>query len=619
MKRIFLLVLVTIFLLSSCGKPADYPEPEAPDQTPTETSRETASPSPTDKPPVVLTVCTSELPDSLFLYADLHSPAHKRILNLLYPTVVTDETDPFTSSILTKLPDQADGTVRFEPVEVRRGQTVVDARGELVTATEGASLRPSGCYATDCAITWNGLDPLEMDQMVIEYTLREELTWLDGTPVKAEDSIFSFNLANDPDSPFFGWAEDHTRTYIAIDEQTVSWNGYLGFTSTDITKFFWLPLPSTKYESSAGWADIVVDEAWISSPPAYGAFKFAERTVDELSLVRNPSFPYADEVLSGVDQVTFRTIEGGSSAAWSAMQAGSCDVLDSSFQLARDPKIKHELDALTGYDMRVREGKSWTQLVFGIAPAEYDALANALFAQRPNYLGDERTRQGIAQCLNRDVIAEITQKGFDNPWPSFLPPGLSQLGIDKMIMYDPQGGSDLLETAGWRDHDNDPDTPRMAQSVENVFDGTLLNLNLLVSNSAFHQDLAVMIEENLAECGIGLNVDVLSSEELYAPGPEGPLFGRSFDLALIAWQSLPVLDCGLYTSWNIPNAKNGWIGTNIAGLDSERYNSACANASLSNRDDYNIALMTAEEAFIDLLPAVPLVSIPEIEIWRLVK
>jgi hypothetical protein len=47
--------------------------------------------------------------------------------------------------VLEKTPSQSDGDLRLDPVPIRRGQTVVDARGELVTATEGVWVRPSGC------------------------------------------------------------------------------------------------------------------------------------------------------------------------------------------------------------------------------------------------------------------------------------------------------------------------------------------------------------------------------------------------------------------------------------------------------------------------------------------
>ena len=42
--------------------------------------------------------------------------------------------------------------------------------------------------------------------------------------------------------------------------------------------------------------------------------------------------------------------------------------------------------------------------------------------------------------------------------------------------FDPQAGSALLEEIGWVDDDGDPFTPRIAQGVNNVMDGTRLEV-----------------------------------------------------------------------------------------------------------------------------------------------
>jgi len=162
------------------------------------------------------------------------------------------------------------------------------------------------------------------------------------------------------------------------------------------------------------------------------------------------------------------------------------------------------------------------------------------------------------------------------------------------------------------DHDGDPATPRQAQGVLNVPFGTSLSVELFSSTSAFHQDLASAIRDDLALCGVEVIHQALPNETLYAPGPEGPLFGRQFDLALISWLPLPQEDCTLYDSGQIPSAANYWIGTNIAGLSDQLYDDACRTATLALPVDRDEAIHQAERAFLDALPAVPLFSIPRV-------
>jgi hypothetical protein len=43
------------------------------------------------------------------------------------------------------------------------------------------------------------------------------------------------------------------------------------------------------------------------------------------------------------------------------------------------------------------------------------------------------------------------------------------------------------------------------------------------------------VQADLADCGIGTNILTQESQEYLAPGPEGPVFGRRFQMAQFAW------------------------------------------------------------------------------------
>ena len=628
MRKATIVILFLLLALAACSTSTEEPVEVIPE--PTETPVIVPSPTPTERPPVVKTVCTTSLPtrfqpsDSLFPYSNTASESISRIVSLLYgyphPPAFLPDQDTLTPSqsalrvILEKVPNQTDGDLRLEPVPVRRGQTLVDENGQLVIATEGVRVRPSGCRESDCVITWDGIAPLEMDQMVVDFALRGGLTWSDGTPLTAADSVFAYRLNAAPNAPGYGWAEEHTQGYSALDDRTLTWVGYPGFASADLARFFWVPLPAHQFSPDAGFEEVAGAELWTDAPPSFGQFMLAEWHAEEILLVRNP---HHDGVLPGfadVDQVRLRLIDEGAQAGWEALQGGTCDVLDASFNWLGEPALLEEIKAAGDYEVRKHPGESWTQLVFGIQPAEYDALNNPIFAARPNFFGDVRTRQGIAACLDRQAMQDLLVEGMVAPWPSFLPNESSRLDPGMGIEQNPERGMSLLEEAGWLDHDGDPATPRLSQGVESVFNETRLSLDLLVGPSAFHQDLAVMIQESLGSCGIGVDVQTMSNAELYAPGPDGPLFGRNFDLALIAWQPLPVPDCGLYVDWVIPASGNDWIGTNIAGLSDVGYDRACAAAGLATPNEYGALLAQAEAAFVEQLPAVPLFAPPRIEV-----
>jgi ABC-type oligopeptide transport system substrate-binding subunit len=66
-------------------------------------------------------------------------------------------------------------------------------------------------------------------------------------------------------------------------------------------------------------------------------------------------------------------------------------------------------------------------------------------------------------------------------------------------------------------------------------------------------------------------------------------------------------------SWSThPTDENYWIGTNIAGLSDRGYDDACRTANLALPEDFDEAIHQAEKKFLDVLPAVPLFSMPRV-------
>jgi peptide/nickel transport system substrate-binding protein len=174
--------------------------------------------------------------------------------------------------------------------------------------------------------------------------------------------------------------------------------------------------------------------------------------------------------------------------------------------------------------------------------------------------------------------------------------------------FDPEAGSRILDQIGWLDQDKNPTTPRQAANVTNVVAGTPLVLNYFTSSATQRHQVADIFTESLAQCGIGLNVIYDTAAAFYGQGPDGPLFGRKFDLAeyAIGVNSLEP-QCDWFTTSQIPNAANQWVGTNVSGYKNPQFDTACADASRSLPGDaeYNLH-QEAQAIFATDLPALPL-------------
>jgi peptide/nickel transport system substrate-binding protein len=117
------------------------------------------------------------------------------------------------------------------------------------------------------------------------------------------------------------------------------------------------------------------------------------------------------------------------------------------------------------------------------------------------------------------------------------------------------------------------------------------------------------VAESLAQCGVRVNIKYLDQTALYAAGPEGPLFGRAFDLAEFAVGSAGIEPpCDWFSSSEIPNAANYWVGTNVSGYSNPSFDVACLAAQQTMYDEaaHADAYHQTQTIFTQDLPVLPL-------------
>jgi peptide/nickel transport system substrate-binding protein len=250
-------------------------------------------------------------------------------------------------------------------------------------------------------------------------------------------------------------------------------------------------------------------------------------------------------------------------------------------------------------------------LGLGIAPASYDNGYNSTGTNpdRPDIFGDERTRQAVAVCLDRQKVVDTVLFGLSQVPDSYLPSSHPlHNGNIQNYEFNPASGNQILEQVGWVDHDNNPSTPRQSLGVTNVPNGTPLVLDYYTTSATQRRQVAEIFTNSLAECGIGLNLEYYNASDFYAQGPVGPLFGRQFDLAeyAIGVNSLEP-QCGWFTTSQIPAETNNWVGTNISGYKNPAFDTACQQGLQSLPDDPTYTShQEAQFIFASELPSIPL-------------
>jgi|SRR5271157_1204975 len=248
-------------------------------------------------------------------------------------------------------------------------------------------------------------------------------------------------------------------------------------------------------------------------------------------------------------------------------------------------------------------------LGLGIKPAAYDN-GNRSIRTRPDFFAGSRMRQAIALCLDRQKVVNTVLFGQSSVPTSFVSSDnpIYLIGLPD-YKFDATAGSQLLEQAGWKFVNGDTTSARRAVSVRNVAAGTPLILNYVTTQSVQRRQVNDNLSQSLAQCGIGIKVQYESQQQLYSPGPNGPFFGRNFDLAEYVLSDTSIdPPCGWLTSNEIPNAVNHWVDVNMSGYSSLDFNTACyaAQSSLPSEQSYIDSYHQAQSIFASDLPAIPL-------------
>ena len=637
MLAVFVFAAVLLAACSFGGGPPSVsgtPLSGTPGTTPLTSAEPEETPTPTAVPRT-LTICTGAEPDNLSLYAGL-SLIKNHILEAIYDGPVDTNGFDFQPVILEKLPDLADGDASIEPIPVSAGDEVVNDAGRLVPLAPGERVRPFGCTQPDCAVTWDG-GPLEMAQLSATFTLVEGLRWSDGAPLRAADSVASYEIARDCQAEpgscggsglATGNPETALRTasYTALDERSLRWTGVPGFLDPDYRTNFFIPLPEHQVagrppaelfqaggtDLPLGWGPYVLDR-WVPG--------------DHIRLHKNPNYFRAGEGLPRFDVLIFRFVGQEPERNLAALSSGTCDVLDqeASAILAGEPLEELlALDESGQLAAHFTTGTVWEHADFGIQHISYDD-GFQLGIDRPAFFNDVRTRQAIALCMDRQRVVDSLLNGLSAVPDSYLPPEhpLFNPAVAR-YPFDPEAGQALLDQVGWLDDDGNGVTPRRAFGVPNVVDGSPLAFSYLTSTAPQRQQAAQILKESLAGCGIEIDLEFQPVETVFADGPDGPLFGRRFEMAQFSWLTGFSPPCDLFLTDEIsgPPGVNwipfgslearsfiyGWGGQNQTGYSSPAYDQACRSAreALPGQPGYVESHHQAQELFAAELPVVPL-------------
>lgn len=531
-----------------------------------------------------IVVCQAAEPDSLFLYGT--SMVDKRsIHHLAYEKLITNEGGRYRAQGIVKIPDLADGDAQILPVTVESGDKVVNHFGEVVILDKGIELM--GINGEK--IIFDG-QPAVLPQMIVDFTL-QELTWSDGRPVSAADSVYSFEVNRDVVLPFTTVninRLERTDSYKATGDLTLRWTGLPGWRDPLYFLNVWPPLPK-HHLGDIPLNNLADHPAAARTPLSNGPFAVTEwQPGGDIRLEPNPFYDRTEEQDLNVEGIVFRSINDPDQAA-AALRDGRCSLLAQS--------LVH-IDLATKL---LAEGFH----IMTIASGAFEHLSlavNSLDQNRPRWFEDPRVRQALTLCTDRQRIIHEAMGGWADVWDSYVSPHHILLPTERTLLaYDPAAGNALLDSAGYIDTNgngirNHPES------------GLPLTPSIITtSQSDVRPHIVSVIAENWAACGIKVDPQAISPQEMFLPGPDGPVFGRRFDASLFSLGSDGEPPCHHWTIDQIPN-QDDRNGSNVTGWSNTEFDAACRRGQTAfwGSADYRAAHQEALRIWDKERPGIPL-------------
>lgn len=554
--------------------------------------------------PKQLIICQAQEPDTLYAYGGSMLAASHVQASLGYAyAFVTGADFDYQPVALEKMPTIDDGAV-IETVTVNPGDDIV-----FVDPTTGA-------IVTD---TTTLEEAVELDQLIITYNIVEGLTWEDGTPVTAADYELSFQLYLDPNPPnpsrFNG---ERVAEYNVIDDTTIEVKVLPGYTPASFAPDFspenFPPFPAHVL-GDVDPAEIPSSE-FARAPLSHGPYKVEEWVEGQyIRLAKNDS--YWREGYPNFDEVIHKFIPD-TNQLLAQLISGECDIgTEDGMDMDQSPfllQAENEGILVANY----KRGTVWEHIDFGMTsvdgryqffgPLGYTDLSPLDETDPTSWVGTEawdaakNVRKAFAHCIDRQRMIDEALYGQSDVISSFIPVNHPMHPGDDVLTtyeYDVEQGIALLEAAGWTDTDGDGFVDRNGIKFE-------VTINTTTGNR-MREIITQVTQSNMQDCGVDVIIELLPSNEFFGDGPDGPLFGRVFDLGEFAWLTGVEPPVDLYYCDQWPSADNGWAGQNNPGYCNPAYDEAGKQAQGSIDREVQAPLFAeAQQIFSDELPVLPL-------------
>ncbi len=414
----------------------------------------------------------------------------------------------------------------------------------------------TGAFEAALATEWN---PSEADPNVWVFKLREGVKFHDGADFTAEDVVFSFERAKQPNSDMKELIGSIVEVRAA-DDYTVEivTDGPNPILPANLTDLFIMDKGWTEANNSVNVQDFEGGEITFATTNVNGtgAYKLVSREPDvKTVMTRNEDYWGKDQFPMEVSEIVYTPIQNAATRV-AALLSGEVNFLQD--MPVQDLQRVADADGLV-----VKKAPQNRVIFFGMNQGAADLEADNVDGANP--LADVRVRKAMSMAINRDAIQQVVMRGQSQPAGMIAPPFVNGWTAD----MDAESSTDL-------------DMAKSLMAEAGYGDGFSIRLDC--PNDRYINDEAICQAAvgMLGQIGITVNLDAIPKAQHFPKITDGKT-----DFYMLGW-GVPTYDSEYIFNFLV-HGRESDIGTwNGTGFDNDdldtKIKSLASNTDLESRD-----------------------------------
>ena len=288
------------------------------------------------------------------------------------------------------------------------------------------------------ATAWREVSPTQ-----VRFTLRSGVKFSDGSPLTADDVVFSLTRATAKTSNYAVYTQGIDRV-VKVNDSTVDvmMKGPNPVLLNQMTELRIMSKAWAEKNKSTEPKDIRAKDETFAHRNAMGTgpYTVKEWQPDQkLVLVTNPNYWGKNE--SNVTEIVYTPIKSEATRV-AALLSGELDfILDPSTQDLGRLRSTANLKVIDGVENRT--------IFFGMDQFRDELPGSNIKGKNP--LKDQRVRMALYQAIDIAAINRVTMRGLSQPTGALVSPQVTGWteGVNKRHPYDPEASKKLLAEAGY--------------------------------------------------------------------------------------------------------------------------------------------------------------------------